>query len=144
MRLPQTFWQEKRLAVSCVLSVPSLLMIGAWIWMAADITVGYSEKLEPFFVTFFFLSTFCGIAGLFILRWRASPERLFLVLSSAFPPLFPMFSVLYMRCFRLLISQMLTPNHSPAPFAVDETNSAGRSMPQLGDGSGHGRYDSDI
>ena len=39
-------------------------MICSWVWMFADVEVAYSDKLEPFFLTFFFLSTFCCIAGI--------------------------------------------------------------------------------
>jgi len=66
MRLPQSFWMQKRLAISCLLSVPSLVMICSWVWMFIDIKVGYSERLEPFFLTFLFLSTLCSVAGIIV------------------------------------------------------------------------------
>ena len=63
MRLPHTFWLDKRLAVSCIISTPSLVQICLLLWSFIDTEVGYSERLAPLLITFFILSLVCFIAG---------------------------------------------------------------------------------
>jgi len=84
----QHVWLEKRLAISCMLSIPMLAIIACWMAMFRNSDFGYTMEfgaLKPFFTVGFFVSWLLSIAGIiyFFVSRKSFPVITCFVVSVA-------------------------------------------------------------
>jgi hypothetical protein len=85
MNVPQKFWLEKRLTISCLISIPTVAMIASWIAMFLNPALGFSETLKPFFIVLLIASCLGSIAGIifFFISTKTWPVIACFVISLA-------------------------------------------------------------